>query len=68
MSVGFGASAYLITEDTTIAIYSYCSYNVNLDNWKEMQKQDDGIIRIHKAAIIDPEKQKKYGSSLISVG
>ena len=44
MSVDFGASAHLVTEDISIAIHSYCSYNVNLEKWEEMQKKEDGEI------------------------
>ena len=54
MSHGYGGYAHLIEDDTALT-YRYCSYNVNLDNWQEVQKAEDGEIRIERSALVEPE-------------
>ena len=49
----------LIAADDTMLIYSYCCYNVNNDDWREMQKMEDGEIFIDRAALVEPEIHRK---------
>ena len=55
MSKGYGGYADLRKEDDTMLMYSYCSYNVNLDHWREMQAAEDGELWIERNALIEPE-------------
>ena len=48
MSKGFGGYAHLTQEDNSVLCYSYCSYNINFDNWKAMHAKEDGILQIKK--------------------
>ena len=52
MSRGIGGYMNLIAADDTMLIYSYCCYNVNNDDWREMQKMEDGEIFIDRAALV----------------
>lgn len=45
--------------DDTMLIYSYCCYNVNNDNWQEMQRTEDGEIYIDRESLIEPEIHQK---------
>ena len=36
-------------------LYSYCSYNVNFNNWQEMQATEDGELWIERNSLIEPE-------------
>ena len=59
MSRGIGGYMNLIAADDTMLIYSYCCYNVNNDDWREMQKMEDGEIFIDRAALVEPEIHRK---------
>lgn len=59
MSRGIGGYMNLIAADVTMLIYSYCCYNVNNDDWRKMQKMEDGEIFIDRAALVEPEIHQK---------
>ena len=59
MSRGIGGYMNLIAADDTMLIYSYCCYNLNNDDWREMQKMEDGEIFIDRAALVEPEIHRK---------
>ena len=59
MSRGIGGYMNLIAADDTMLIYSYCCYNVNNGDWREMQKKEEGEIFIDRAALVEPEIHQK---------
>lgn len=46
MSKGIGGYMNLRAADDKMLVYSYCCYNVNNNDWQEMQKKEDGEIII----------------------
>lgn len=59
MSRGIGGYMNLREADDTMLIYSYCCYNVNNDDWREMQEKEDGDIFIDRESLVEPEIHQK---------
>lgn len=55
MSRGFCASAILEMADENTLLYFYCSYNLNLDDYKEHMEKYDGEIIINRSSLVEPE-------------
>ena len=59
MSIGIGGFCSKLSEDENEITYSYSSYNLNDSNHKNLDKIEDGLIVIHRSALIEPEIHKK---------
>lgn len=65
MSRGYGGYAHLIRDDDSMFLYSYCAYNVNLNNWQEMKQTEDGKLWIERNALIEPEMNKHANLTIV---
>lgn len=59
MSRGFCASAILEMADENTLLYLYCSYNLNLDDYKEHMEKYNGEIIINRSSLLEPEIYSK---------
>ena len=59
MSIGFCASAILEMADENTLLYFYCSYNLNLDDYKEHMEKYNGEIIINRSSLVEPERYTK---------
>lgn len=59
MSRGFCASAMLEVADATTLLYIYCSYNLNLDDYREHMEKYNGEIIINRSSLVEPERYSK---------
>ena len=59
MSMGFGGYMNLLESDDTFLIYSYCCYNLNNENFREMKEKEDGEIYITRESLVEPEIHQK---------
>ena len=59
MSIGHGGYARLVQADDSLALYRYCCYNINLDNWQEMKQKEDGELWIARDAFVEPEIHRR---------
>ncbi len=60
MSIGLVPfAANFLSENENEITYSYYSYNPNDSNHKNLDKTEDGLIVIHRSALIEPKIHKK---------
>lgn len=59
MSLGYGASAVLETQNEQTAVYRYGGYNWNIAEYRNPEHILDGYIRIKKSALAEPEIHEK---------
>lgn len=65
MSVGYGGSCKLYSQNEDVIIYEYYAYDLNKEECYNPNRECDGLIKIDKAAFIEPEihqKVKRRGS------
>lgn len=65
MSIGIGAHANLVVQDSQSVIYEYGGYNLNDEQYRNADQIYDGSITIHKSCFLEPaiyEKIKKMPS------
>lgn len=70
MSRGHGANGRILYETEQEAMYEYCCYNLNQDNWEEAKNSFDGLIVVKKECLIEPiirTKTKKVGKNKRSI-
>ncbi len=63
MSIGYGGYARLRQADESMLLYSYCCYDINLDNWREMKEAEDGELWIERSALVEPRIHKRIKRS-----
>lgn len=59
MSMGYSGYADLVQVDDAMAIYSYCCYNLNNDDYICFANRKDGELYIDRDAFVEPEIHKK---------
>ena len=59
MSLGYGGSCKRELEDENMVIYSYSSYNLNEEQFRNSDRIYDGTITINKSCLIEPEIHEK---------
>ena len=59
MSMGYCGSAILEMADATTLVYLYCSYNLNLEDYKEHEEKYNGEIIINRNSLIEPDVYTK---------
>ena len=59
MSLGYGGSCKKELEDENMIIYSYSSYNLNEEQFRNPDRIYDGTITINKSCLIEPEIHEK---------
>lgn len=59
MSLGYGGSCKRELEDENMIIYSYSSYNLNEEQFRNSDRIYDGTITINKSCLIEAEIHEK---------
>ena len=59
MSLGYGGTCKKELEDENMVIYSYSSYNLNEEQFRNPGRIYDGTITINKSCLIEPEIHEK---------
>lgn len=59
LSKGIGGSCRKVLEDENIIVYEYSSYNLNEAKYRNDEHIYDGIIKIERVSLIEPEIHKK---------
>ncbi len=59
MSLGYGGTCKKELEDENMVIYSYSSYNLNEEQFRNSGRIYDGTITINKSCLIEPEIHEK---------
>lgn len=59
MSLGYGGTCKKELEDENMVIYSYSSYNLNEEQFRNPGRIYDGTIAINKSCLIEPEIHEK---------
>lgn len=59
MSVGVGGFCSKYLEDDNEIVYTYSSYNLNIPDYRNMERTEDGVIAINKFSLVEPEIHEK---------
>ena len=59
MSLGYGGTLKKMLEDDTAIIYSYSSYNLNDEKFRNAEMVFDGTITVDKSCFVEPEIHEK---------
>ncbi len=57
MSLGYGGGCQKISEDDSLVLYEYFSYNLSFE---DREKIFDGLILINKRSLLEPERREKF--------
>ena len=59
MSIGIGAYANLVLQDSNTVIYEYGGYNLNEEKYRNKSHVCDGFITIQRNCFLEPEIHEK---------
>ena len=59
MSIGIGAYANLVLQDSNTVIYEYGGYNLNEEQYRNKSHVCDGFITIQRNCFLEPEIHEK---------
>ena len=59
MSIGIGAYANLVLQDSNTVIYEYGGYNLNEEKYRNKSNVCDGFITIQRNCFLEPEIHEK---------
>lgn len=59
MSIGIGGAARIIMQDDNTVIYEYYAYNLNDNEYRNLEHLYDGLITIDKRSLVEPEIHEK---------